>query len=114
MDKLNLKYAVLIFDEALYSKAQQIRWKSEEFLSKFIIRLGDFHACMSFASAIACRFREAGLQVMTVNQSLQTSVSTAVSTVLSGLTSMHDKHNYSTYCRSHATYSGVTYDIQNI
>ena len=63
VDKLNLKYIVLIFDDALYSKAQQIRWKSEEFLSKFIIRLGDFHTCMSFASAIACRFREAGLQV---------------------------------------------------
>ena len=63
VDKLNLKYIVLIFDEALYSKAQHIQWKSEEFLSKFIIRLGDFHTCMSFASAIACRFREAGLQV---------------------------------------------------
>lgn len=70
VDKLNLKYAVLIFDEALYSKAQQIRWKSEELLSKFIIRLGDFHACMSFASAIACRFREAGLQVLIVKSNL--------------------------------------------
>ena len=112
MDKLNLKYILLIFDEALYSKAQQIRWKSEEFLSKFIIRLGDFHTCMSFASAIACRFREAGLQVLRVNQSLQSLVSTTVKTVLSDLT----QYMTSTIkdSRSHATHSGVICDIQNI
>ncbi len=50
----------------------------------------------------------------TTSQVITLNVSTAVSTVLSGLTSMHDKHNYSTYCRSHASYSGVTCDIQNI
>lgn len=62
-NKLELQYAVLIFDEAIYAKAQQVRWKSGEFLNKFIFRLGEFHACMSYATAISCRFRSAGLQV---------------------------------------------------
>ncbi|XP_028415026.1 uncharacterized protein LOC114538109 [Dendronephthya gigantea] len=31
-------------------------------MSKFIVRLGEFHSCMSYATAIACRFRDAGLQ----------------------------------------------------
>jgi hypothetical protein len=62
-NQLHLQYAVLIFDEAVYAKAQQVRWKSDEFLSKFIFRLGEFHACMSYVTAMSCRFRDAGLQV---------------------------------------------------
>ena len=62
-NQLELQYAVLIFDEAVYAKVQQIRWKYEEFMSKFIVRMGEFHACMSYATAIACRLRDAGLQV---------------------------------------------------
>ena len=30
-DKLQLKYAVLVFDEAVYSKIEHIRWKEPEF-----------------------------------------------------------------------------------
>ena len=66
-NKLELQYAVLIFDEAVYAKTQQVRWKSDEFLNKFIFRLGEFHACMSYATAISCRFRSAGLQVSIFN-----------------------------------------------
>ena len=44
-NKLELQYAVLIFDEAIYAKAQQVRWESGEFLNKFIFQLGEFHAC---------------------------------------------------------------------
>mgnify|MGYP002803380803 FL=1 len=62
-NKLQLQYAVLVFDEAVFAKVQQVRWKYEEFRSKFIVRMGEFYACMSYASAIACRFRDAGLQV---------------------------------------------------
>jgi hypothetical protein len=62
-NKLELHYAVLIFDEAVYAKAQQVRWKCDEFLTKFIFRLVEFHACMSYATAISCRFRDAGLRV---------------------------------------------------
>ena len=62
-DELLLERIVLIFDEAIYAKIQQIRWKNEIFMSRFIVRLGDFHTTMSFLSAIGVLFRDAGLQV---------------------------------------------------
>lgn len=61
--KLNLEYVVLVFDEAIYAKAQQIRWKNESFMVKTILRLGDFHAVMSFCGAISRIFQDAGLRV---------------------------------------------------
>ncbi len=61
--KLSLQHIVIVFDEAIYAKAQQIRWKNEDFISKTVIRLGDFHAVMSFCGAISKLFRDAGLQV---------------------------------------------------
>ena len=38
-DKLNVQHFCLVFDEAIYSKVQQIRWKEETYLNRFIIRL---------------------------------------------------------------------------
>jgi hypothetical protein len=58
-DKLNLKYMCLVFDEAIYAKVQQIRWKEEGYLSRFIVRLGDFHMAMSYCGAL----KDAGLKV---------------------------------------------------
>ena len=63
-DELLLEKVVLVFDEAIYAKIQQIRWKDERFLSRFIVRLGDLHATMSFLSAIGKLFGDAGLQVI--------------------------------------------------
>ncbi|CAB4004110.1 Hypothetical predicted protein, partial [Paramuricea clavata] len=60
--KLNLEYVVLVFDEVIYAKAQQIRWKNESFMVKTILRLGDFHAVMSFCGAISRIFQDAGLR----------------------------------------------------
>ena len=61
-DELSLEKVELVF-EAIYAKIQQIRWKDERFISRFIVRLGDFHATMSFLSAIGKLFGDAGLQV---------------------------------------------------
>ncbi len=54
-NKLDLKYMCLVFDE----KVQQIRW----YLSRFVVRLGDFHMAMAFCGAISKLFKDAGLQV---------------------------------------------------
>ncbi|XP_028391978.1 uncharacterized protein LOC114516648 isoform X2 [Dendronephthya gigantea] len=61
-DKLSLEHIVLVFDEAIYAKIQQIRWKDATFMKRFVVRLGEFHATMSFLSAIGNMFRDAGLQ----------------------------------------------------
>ena len=62
-DELSLEKVVLVFDEAICAKIQQIRWKDERFISQLIVRLGDFHATMSFLSAIGKLFGDVGLQV---------------------------------------------------
>ena len=67
VNKLELQYAVVLFAEALYAKAQQVRWTSDEFFNKFIFWLGKFHACMSDPTAISCPFRSAGSQVSIFN-----------------------------------------------
>ena len=59
-DKLQLRYATLVFDEAAYAKVQHVRWKSELFYNRF---LGEFHAVMSFLSAISKIFVDGGLRV---------------------------------------------------
>ena len=61
--KLDLKYVCLVFDEAIYSKIQQIRWKDEHYLARFVIRLGDFHMAMSYCGSISKLFKDAGLMV---------------------------------------------------
>ena len=62
-NKLNLKYRCLVFDEAIYAKVQQIRWKEEGYLSRFIVQLGDFHMAISYCGAISKLFKDAGLKV---------------------------------------------------
>jgi len=60
---LNLPEITLVFDEAIYSKVQMIRWGNETFKKKIVVRLGDFHCVMSYCSAIGKIYQYAGLQV---------------------------------------------------
>ena len=62
-DKLQLRYVTLVFDEAVYAKIQHVRWKNEAFQNRFVVRLGEFHASMSFLSAISKIFEDGGLKV---------------------------------------------------
>ena len=63
MDKLQLQQTVLVFDEAVYAKIQHIRWKEQIFYDRLVVRLGEFHTCMSFLSTISKLFQDAGLKV---------------------------------------------------
>lgn len=51
-----------MFDQAIYAKAQQIRWKNDGFTQRLVIRLGEFHTCVSYLSILGRRFGDAGLQ----------------------------------------------------
>ena len=55
-DKLELKFICLVFDEAIYAKIQQLRWKEPIYFNRFIVRLGEFHMAMSFCGAISKLF----------------------------------------------------------
>ena len=62
-NKLQLRFATLIFDEAIYSKVQQVRWKNDDFYNRFVVRLGEFHVIMSFLSSLSKIFQDGGLKV---------------------------------------------------
>jgi hypothetical protein len=66
--RLELPEIVLVFDEAIYAKAQMIRWKEEEFINRIVVRLGEFHTIMSYCSGIGKIFQDAGLKVITNTQ----------------------------------------------
>jgi hypothetical protein len=68
-DKLELKYICLVFDEAIYAKIQQLRWKKPIYFNRFIVRLGEFHMAMSFCGAISKLFKDAGLKVKNTSPS---------------------------------------------
>ena len=63
-DELELPIVVLVADEAVYAKIQQVRWKSNLYSTRCIVRLGEFHTIMSYSSCIGKRFRNSGLEVM--------------------------------------------------
>ena len=51
-----------MIDEAIYSKAQQIKWQNEQFQQRLVIRLGEFHTTMAFLAVIGKRFCDSGLR----------------------------------------------------
>ncbi|XP_041359488.1 uncharacterized protein LOC121375875 [Gigantopelta aegis] len=61
-DNMELNNVVLVFDQAIYAKAQQIRWSNDLYMSRIVVRLGEFHTCMSYLGVLGKRFKEAGLQ----------------------------------------------------
>ena len=61
-DSLQLPAMVVVFDQAIYSKAQIIRWKSHRLCQRTVLRLGEFHTTMSFLSVIGKRFAHSGLE----------------------------------------------------
>lgn len=81
-DQLELEHVVLVFDQAIYAEAQQIRWK-DELTKRTVIRLGEFHTCMSYLSILGKRFGDAGLQDVLIESEVVAPGS------ISGVTSDH-------------------------
>lgn len=60
-DQLNLKKIVLVFDQAIYAKIQELRWKHHIYAERTIVRMGEFHTIMSYLSILGKRFNSGGL-----------------------------------------------------
>ena len=58
----NLKEIVVVMDQALYSKAAEIKWQHPNTYSFIILRLGAFHTICNLMSIIGKRFEDAGLK----------------------------------------------------
>ncbi|GBO09249.1 hypothetical protein AVEN_125381-1 [Araneus ventricosus] len=91
-DELKLSTIVVVMDQALYCKAQQIRWSNKEYEEIFILRLGEFHTLMSFLAIIGKHFRDAGLEDIFIESGLVAQNS------LNGIMNGHD---YNRSIRAH-------------
>ncbi|XP_067931037.1 uncharacterized protein [Watersipora subatra] len=60
--ELEIPNIVVVFDQAIYAKAQQVRWKNETMKSRLVVRLGEFHTMMTFMGVIGKRFQLSGLE----------------------------------------------------
>ncbi|XP_067300890.1 uncharacterized protein [Pseudorasbora parva] len=61
-DKLELNEIVLVMDQAIYAKAQEIRWMNTTFMERLVLRMGEFHTAMAYLSCIGKHFGDAGFQ----------------------------------------------------
>ena len=93
-DELKLNKIVAVFDLAIYSKVQQLRWSDPDptYRERVIPRLGEFHIIMSYLGILGKRFGSGGLSDILVESDLVASGS--LSAALSG------KH-YNRAVRSH-------------
>ncbi|XP_072162941.1 LOW QUALITY PROTEIN: uncharacterized protein [Diadema setosum] len=90
--QLELPAIVIVVDQAIYCKAQTIRWQEPTFLQKKVIRLGAFHTTMAALACIGKRFQEAGLQDILIEAGVVATGS--VAGVMNG-------HNYNRSIRCH-------------
>ena len=61
-DALKLQEIVCVFDQSIFAKAAEIKWKNPEKYNDCVLVLGAFHMIMSFMSILAKRFGDAGLR----------------------------------------------------
>ena len=64
--KLKLNSIVCVFDQAIYSKAVEIKWKKPDKFSPCVIMLGMFHTIMMYLGIIGKRFIDAGYKDLLV------------------------------------------------
>ncbi|XP_033106462.1 uncharacterized protein LOC117108533 [Anneissia japonica] len=91
-DRLEVDHVVLVFDQAIYAKIQEIRWNNEEYKQRTVIRLGELHTCMSFLGVIGRRFKDAGLHDLLIEAEIIAPGS--INGVLNG-------HHYNRSIRAH-------------
>jgi hypothetical protein len=60
--ELKLGKLVCVFDQALYVKATEIKWKLSDKFDDVIIRMGAFHTTCTLLAIIGKRFQDAGLK----------------------------------------------------
>ena len=69
-DELQLAEIVCVFDQAMYSKAMEVKWKHLEEFQDLVLRLGVFHTICNLLSIIGKRFGSAGLRDLAVESGI--------------------------------------------
>ena len=61
-DKLKLSAIVCVFNQEIYAKAVEIKWKMADQFKDCILMLGTFHMAMMYLGIIGKWFKDAGLR----------------------------------------------------
>ena len=69
-EALNLDVIVCVFDQAIYSKACEIKWREPEKFKCCVLMMGIFHLLMVYMSILNKRFGDAGLRDALVQSSI--------------------------------------------
>ena len=62
VEALNLDAIICVFDQAIYSKACEIKWREPEKFTSCVLMMGIFHLLMVYMSILNKRFGDAGLR----------------------------------------------------
>ena len=81
-ERLKLNNAIVVFDQALYAKAMDFKWRYSECFGDIILRVGAFHTFCTLLGVINKRFQDAGLRDLCAESQVIAEVS--VSGVLEG------------------------------
>ena len=61
-DSLEHHSLVLVMDQAIYSKVQQIRWQNDSFNERLVYRVRDLYTSMVYLGTIGKRFQDSGFE----------------------------------------------------
>ena len=70
VDSLHLTSIVCVFDQAIYSKAVEIKWKEPEKFRSCVLMMGMFHTTMMHMGILSNRFKDAGLRDLLIQSSV--------------------------------------------
>ena len=65
-EQLRLKYIVCVFDQAIYCKALELKWRYPDKYKDCIVMLGIFHMIMMYLGIIVKKFSDPGLKDLVV------------------------------------------------
>jgi hypothetical protein len=64
--KLDINEITCVFDQAIYAKATEVKWKHSDTFESLIIRMGTFHTICTMLAIIGKIFQDAGLRDLAV------------------------------------------------
>ena len=70
IDQLHLVAIVCVFDQTIYSKACEIKWKEAEKSQNYVLMLGIFHLLMMYTGILNKRFSVSGLKDALIQSSI--------------------------------------------
>jgi hypothetical protein len=70
MGLLQIPNIACVFDQAMYEKAMDVKWRHAEQFQHIVVRMGAFHTCCNLMGTIGKRFVDAGLRDLAVESGI--------------------------------------------